>query len=179
MLARLNGNQVFLTIAYSLLVLGSLVGLALLVRSTSARRRSAVERDRLEEGENRWGIVVVALLVTMLAATIWSLPYDDTADAGRDAQIVEVRGQQFGWNIQPSEVEAGRPVTFRMASKDVQHGFGIYEGNKLLGQVQVPAAGEPVQEYTMTFAAPGTYEVLCLEFCGFQHHMMRGRLRVR
>ena len=174
----MNGNQVFLTIAYSLLVLASGVGLALLVRSTAAKRRAEPDHDRLARGENRWGVVVVALLVTMLAATIWSLPYDDTADAGADAQVVAVRGQQFGWSIRPSQVRAGVPVTFRVSSKDVQHGFGVYEGTKLIGQVQVPAAGEPVQEYTMTFERPGTYEILCLEFCGVQHHMMRGRLRV-
>jgi cytochrome c oxidase subunit 2 len=175
----LNGDQVFLTIAYTALVLVSGVGLALLLRSTSAKRRAAVDHERLAEGENRWGIIVVALLVTMLAATIWSLPYDETADAGPETQVVRVQGQQFGWSVQPSTVEAGRPVTFRLSSKDVQHGFGIYEGNKLLGQVQVPASGEPVQEYTITLERPGIYGILCLEFCGFQHHMMRGTLRVR
>jgi cytochrome c oxidase subunit II len=70
------------------------------------------------------------------------------------------------------------PVEFHLRSRDVQHGFGVYDGNKLLFQVQVPAKGQTEQDLVHTFSKPGTYDVLCMEFCGFQHHTMRGTLRV-
>jgi cytochrome c oxidase subunit 2 len=31
----------------------------------------------------------------------------------------------------------------------------------------------------VTFDQPGTYTVLCLEFCGMAHHRMRGVVEVR
>ena len=31
----------------------------------------------------------------------------------------------------------------------------------------------------VTFDQPGTYTVLCLEFCGMSHHRMRGVVEVR
>jgi cytochrome c oxidase subunit 2 len=174
-----NGSQLLLTIVYSLLVVVSGVIAALVIRSTRARAAAAAEPDheRLAGLENRWGVAVVVMLCALLFLTIFSVPYGRT-DAPPGAQTVLVRGQQFGWNVQPAQVPAGRPVLFRVSSKDVQHGFGVYDGTKLLFQVQVPAAGEPEQRYSYTFDKPGTYEILCLEFCGVQHHNMRGQLRV-
>ena len=174
----MNGTQLLLTITYGLLVAASTVCLVLLVRSTRARTAGEeLDHERVAGMENRWGVVVVVLLVTLLAVTIFSVPYG-RSDAPAGAQRVVVQGQQFGWSVRPAVVRAGRPVEFRLTSKDVQHGFGVYDGTKLLFQVQVPAQGENEQRYSYTFDEPGTYDILCLEFCGFQHHMMRGSLRV-
>jgi cytochrome c oxidase subunit 2 len=176
-LHAVTGVQLFLTIAYAIVVTISAVVAALVIRSTRAKRRADVDPERLAGFENRWGFVVIVLLISALAATIWSLPYDET-EAQPGAQRVTVRAQQFGWAIQPARVQVGRPVQFVMTSKDVQHGFGVFDGNKLLVQVQVPARSQGEQRYVYTFDKRGTYEVLCMEFCGFQHHMMRGQLRV-
>ena len=173
----MNGTQLLLTIAYSILVFASLIGLAFLIRSTRAKHAGEVDHARLAVGENRWGVVVVVLLVVLLALTIFSVPYGKT-DAPAGAQVVQVTGQQFGWAISPGTVEAGRPVEFVLRSRDVQHGFGVYRDDELVFQVQVPAKGQTRQRYTHTFDRPGTYEILCLEFCGYQHHMMRGVLKV-
>lgn len=74
--------------------------------------------------------------------------------------------------MRPSTIKADRPVDFRLVSRDVQHGFGVYKGNELVFQVQVPAKDQPEQRYVTSFDEPGTYEINCLEFCGFQHHEM-------
>ena len=173
----MNGTQLLLTITYGLLVAASTVGLVLLVRSTRTRTAGEeLDHERVAGMENRWGVVVVVLLITLLALTIFSVPYG-RSDAPAGAQRVVVQAQQFGWSVRPAVVRAGRPVEFRLTSKDVQHGFGVYDGTKLLFQVQVPAQGTE-QRYSYTFDQPGTYDILCLEFCGFQHHTMRGSLRV-
>jgi len=177
-----NGTQLGLTIVYGLACIVSVAIFVALIRSTRARRRAAageLDTERLAHGENRWGLLVVAFLVIMLAATIWQVPYGATKSGDPRAQRVDVTGQQFGWTIQPNEVRAGVPVQFRLSSRDVQHGFGVYDGNKFLFQVQVPAAGEHVQYITRTFSKPGVYQVLCLEFCGFQHHLMKATFRVK
>jgi cytochrome c oxidase subunit II len=67
-------------------------------------------------------------------------------------------------------VPAGRPVTFRITSTDVIHGFQIVgtNGNAMV----VPGY---VNEFTTTFAA-GDYLIVCNEFCGVGHHVMSARL---
>lgn len=172
----MNSGQLLLTIVYSLLVLASVGGVLFLLRSTRARHQGEVDHNVLAGIENRWAVVVVVLLTILLALTITSIPYGRSA--GDDPQRVTVQAQQFGWAVQPAAVRAGRPVEFRLTSKDVQHGFGVYDGTKLLFQVQVPARAEHVQTYVYTFDEKGSYDILCMEFCGFQHHQMRGVIRV-
>jgi cytochrome c oxidase subunit 2 len=67
-------------------------------------------------------------------------------------------------------VPAGRPVTFRMTSPDLIHGFQIVGTNA--NALIVPGY---VTEFTTTFA-PGDYLIVCNEFCGLGHHVMQGRL---
>ena len=171
----MNGTQLAITIGYGLALVLCVIAFVVIVRST--RRPAAVDTERLAHGENRWGWIVIGLLVLGLAVTIWQVPYFATAK--ERGQPVSVTAQQFAWTVKPSKVKAGQPVNFSIISRDVQHGFGVYDGTTLLFQVQAPAKGEPAQEYTYTFHHPGRYEILCLEFCGFQHHLMRGALEVQ
>lgn len=173
----MNDAQLTLTLIYGVLVVMSGTALALVFRSTRAKKQAEVSEAQLAALEGRWTVLVFAFLAVTLALTLFWVPYGKT-DGGRGAQVVTVRAQQFGWSVQPAVVQAGRPVEFRLTSRDVQHGFGVYRGTELLLQVQVPARGESEQRYVHTFVDRGTYEILCLEFCGFQHHAMRGTLRV-
>jgi len=140
----------------------------------STRRRGTVDTHRLAEFERRWLVIVTALLVALLAATIWFIPYGKSTPA--DAQIVRVNAQQFFWSITPSTLHAGRPVAFVTRSKDVNHGFGIFKGHRLIAQIQVvPNANSTLIQ---TFNETGTYTVLCLEFCGVNHHGMVASFKV-
>ena len=67
-------------------------------------------------------------------------------------------------------VPAGRPVTFRLTSTDLIHGFQVVGTNA--NALVVPGY---VSEFTTTFA-PGDYLIVCNEFCGLGHHVMSGRL---
>ena len=174
----MNDTQVVIAVGYTALVIVVGVVGALILRSTRGRAGGEVDAGRLAHLEGRWGAIVVAALGVLLFATIFSVPYGRT-DADPGAQRVRVTAQQFGWGVRPAVVEAGREVRFELASRDVQHGFGVYDGTELIFQVQVPAEGEPLQLYTHTFDDPGTYDILCLEFCGARHHAMRGSFRVR
>ncbi len=64
-----------------------------------------------------------------------------------------------------------------MTSKDVNHGFAIYDqGLRLIAQTQ--AMPNYVNILRVTFPTPGTYRVLCLEFCGLAHHQMMSEIAV-
>lgn len=159
-------------IAYSIAVgLAVLAGIALF---TSTRRRQPVDTERLAEFERRWLGIVVAILVALLAATIWFTPYGKTTPS--NAQVVAVDAQQFAWTLKPSTVRVDVPVAFVTRSQDVNHGFGIYRGHEFIAQIQVV----PDRNSTLvqTFHQTGTYTVLCLEFCGVGHHGMVATFRV-
>ncbi|CAF0701745.1 hypothetical protein MPNT_410011 [Candidatus Methylacidithermus pantelleriae] len=57
------------------------------------------------------------------------------------------------------------PVEFLVRAADVNHGFGLYDPDgRLVAEVQ--AMPGYTNRLTYVFKKPGTYKVLCLEFCG-------------
>ena len=159
-------------VAYAVAVVVS-VGIAVAVWA-STRSRESVDTHRLAEFERRWLLIVVVVLVALLAATIWLAPYGHSTP--ENAQVVHVDARQFFWSISPARVRVGRPVAFVTRASDVNHGFGIYRGHTFIAQIQVV----PNRTSTLvhTFDRPGTYTVLCLEYCGVNHHDMRSTFEV-
>src|SRR5262249_51866366 len=94
--------------------------------------------------------------------TLGRLPYYATvASAAVPTQVVDAVGEQWLWTLTPAKVVAGKPVEFRVTSKDVNHGFAIYDADlRLIAQVQ--AMPEITNVLRITFAAPGKYQILCL-----------------
>jgi cytochrome c oxidase subunit 2 len=90
---------------------------------------------------------------------------------------VRVTAVQFAWAVEPNEVRADVPVEFVTTTRDVTHGFGVYDESGVL-QFQVQVIPDETQTVVHTFSRPGTYEVLCLEFCGKDHHRMETTIRV-
>ena len=171
------GTQTSFLIAILYGVVTVLGVLAALFVARSMRRRSEEEVERYRHNEVAWMGFVIGLLAILLVSTIFLIPYNDEASAGEGAMVVNVRAAQFGWQIQPPRMPAGVPIEFHLTSRDVNHGFGIYdEDDNLKKQVQV-APGK-TQELVYTFEEPGTYRILCLEFCGVSHHAMIGTLEV-
>ena len=153
-------------------VLVTLVGVAV---AASTRSRGEADVDKLREREKSWFVVAVVLLTALLFATIFFTPYGKGAGEP-GAQVLKVRGVQFAWLVS-GRVRAGRPVEFRLTSGDVNHNLGVYTQSwKLLFQVQVVPG--KTQKYVYTFERPGTYRLVCLEFCGLDHHLMNTQLRV-
>jgi cytochrome c oxidase subunit 2 len=164
-----------LIIALSYLGATVLVTLVAVAVAASTRSRGAVDVEKLREREKTWFVIAVALLTALLFATIFFTPYGKGAgEAG--AQQLSVRGVQFAW-LARGRIHAGRPVQFNLTSGDVNHNLGVYTlGWKLLFQVQVVPGR--VQHYVYTFDRPGTYRLVCLEFCGLDHHLMNTTIRV-
>jgi cytochrome c oxidase subunit 2 len=93
---------------------------------------------------------------------------------GSDGVVVPVVASMFLFTPDPIEVPANVPVTFRVTSADIIHGFQIVGTNG--NTMAVPGY---VSQFTLTFARPGDYDVLCNEYCGLLHHNMVGKLIVR
>jgi cytochrome c oxidase subunit 2 len=86
-------------------------------------------------------------------------------------------GEQWGWAVSPNAFRVGQTVEFQVTSKDVNHGFALYDpGMRIVAQTQAMPGYTNILRYT--FSQPGTYHVLCLEFCGLAHHDMKADIAV-
>ncbi|WP_077514136.1 cytochrome oxidase [Rhodanobacter sp. B05] len=92
-------------------------------------------------------------------------------------QVVDVVGQQWSWQITPDTVHAGSPVEFRVTSKDVNHDFAVYAPD---GRIATQTQAMPgfTNKIVYTFTQPGTYKVMCLEYCGIGHAPMTSEIKV-
>ncbi len=88
--------------------------------------------------------------------------------------VVTVVAQMFSFSPDPIEVPAKRPVTFRITSADVIHGFEVVGTNA--NAMAIPGY---VSQFTVTFAKSGEYVIGCNEYCGLAHHNMVGKLIVK
>lgn len=154
---------------------GVLFGVKVLRSTVGPASTPPEDAGTLEAREHGWFLIAAALLVGLVIATLASVPYFSKAEAG--TQRVKITGQQYAWVVAPREIKVGQPVEFVITSKDVAHAVGIYRGSRL--EMQVQAGPEVTQRYVHTFDRPGRYKILCLEFCGAGHHLMRADLEVR
>jgi cytochrome c oxidase subunit II len=88
--------------------------------------------------------------------------------------VVPVVATMYAFAPDPIEVPAHLPVTFRLTSGDVIHGFAVVGTNA--NAMAVPGY---VSQFTVTFAKPGQYTIACNEYCGLMHHAMVGTVSVK
>jgi cytochrome c oxidase subunit II len=88
--------------------------------------------------------------------------------------VVTVVASMFAFNPDPIEVPAHAPVTFRLTSADVVHGFQVVGTNA--NAMAVPGY---VSQFTVTFDTPGEHIIACNEYCGLMHHAMVGKVIVK
>jgi cytochrome c oxidase subunit 2 len=113
-----------------------------------------------------WGLVVFGVILSVASLREW--PH---TSAGGDAIVVNITSGQWWWETDTTEIPLGQQVEFRVTSDDVNHGLGIYDPDMRL-VVQVQAMPTYTNKVVHTFDAPGTYQILCMEFCGIAHHDM-------
>lgn len=121
--------------------------------------------------------VLLAGFIAGSWATLRSFPIPLQHEPLGAAQVVEVVGRMWSWEITPDTVPVGVPVEFRVTSVDVNHGFGVYapDGHMV---TQTQAMPKYTNHILYTFTEPGTYTVHCLEYCGVGHAPMKGSFDV-
>ena len=166
-----------ITVVYTLLsVIGIAIGLIVFRSTRVGFRVRTPRRATLERRESIWGLIVIAFLVVLLAGTIFQIPYKDES-AANAPQKLSIVGRQFAWTVDPPRVRAGVLTQVVARAVDVNHAVGIYDpDDRLIKQVNVLPGVQ--QKFTITFDKPGTYRLLCLEFCGLDHHLMANDLVV-
>lgn len=79
------------------------------------------------------------------------------------------------WSWHPIlELEAGKTYRLHLSAMDYQHGFSLQPENI---NIQVLPGYEHVVKVTPN--RPGTYAIICNEFCGIGHHKMVSKLYVK
>jgi cytochrome c oxidase subunit II len=153
-----------------------------------------------EASENLWVAFVTATMVLLVAVVVYtSVHYGfhppsqvETVDstslhkggefseanlgtviAPDGSALVRVVAQQYAFVPNCLVVPAGKPVTIRLASADVVHGF-IVEGTNVNAMV-VPGYVTTVRT---TFQQPSEHLMPCHEFCGIGHQAMWAHVRV-
>lgn len=130
-----------------------------------------------------WWTAIPTILIVILAifsVKIWS----DLQNQQGDVLTVEAIGYQFGFQFrypklaQPVSGEmhlpVDTPVTIHVTSRDVIHGFWLPEFR--MKADMVPGLINTVR---ITPKVPGTYRIICSEFCGLAHGMMKSTLVVQ
>lgn len=126
-----------------------------------------------------FGLIAVMGIATIL--TLDELPYHGThaeATTTADTKVVDVVGIQYNWEMSEESFKVGDKVEFVVTAADVTHGFGLYnEDLELVAQTQ--AMPEYKNSVYFTFTEPGTYKILCLEYCSIGHHVMIKEITVQ
>ena len=152
--------------------IGGVALVFLYVISQAARQAEATRVQARADLIRRWFFVaLIGLGVVVTGATLSPFPIAPQHAPSQAPQVVQVVGHQWAWQVSPGPILAGIPVEFKVTSADVNHGFAIYDASdRLLAQTQ--AMPGITNRLVYTFAQPGKYRVLCLEYCGLAHHGM-------
>ncbi len=172
------------------LALSTVVVVAFVFVARSTRNPAEVPYGAVTGVRRRLFWVMSVALLGFLVLTLPLLPYPH-ADQKPD-RVVHVRARQFLFEFSdkafpegdgmavPAElppVKAGELVEYRVSAVDATHGFGIYnEKGDLIHQVQ--AMPGYVNRLRVRFPSAGTFQVLCMEYCGVGHHVMRATIEV-
>ena len=134
----------------------------------------------------------VAVLI-LLAMTLPNNPYDLQAETADEIVYATARQFSFVYSREPVtsvedlesvatlpflEIPADTLVEFRVTTLDATHGFAVYDPKgAVIAQTQ--AMPGYVNRLRIRFDEPGTYPVLCFEYCGVAHHIMRSVILVK
>ncbi|WP_066255686.1 cytochrome C oxidase subunit II [Neobacillus drentensis] len=123
-----------------------------------------------------WFVVVFSVMLAATYFTLQDLPFEG-AEAEETPVDVQVTAIQFGFDVSLDTLKVGDYAAFHVTSKDVNHGFGLFDD-----QLTIVAQTQAMPEYTNTvyykFTKPGTYTILCMEYCGMAHHLMKREIKV-
>lgn len=157
---------------YLSLILMGLLAIVFITIIVSTGKAAAYEdvarRDYSHRGKLFWLAIIAGVGITVGTLLPW--PHAITAQV-TDANVVHAEASQWQWEMSRNRFQAGETVEFRVTSKDVNHGFGIYDASMtMLAQVQAMPGYTNKLQYT--FDQPGEYKIMCMEYCGVAHHSM-------
>jgi halocyanin-like protein len=91
---------------------------------------------------------------------------------------VYVGAFRYAFDGLPAVLETGTEYRFHLGTYDVQHGFSVRKEDTLSKQLSLQMLPGYEWILPMEFDEPGTYHVVCNEFCGEGHRTMHGKFEV-
>ena len=114
------------------------------------------------------GLIVIAMSVPMVGNVLASR-------SGPQTVMLHARMEDAGgWSLKTIQAKTGQPLTIRLTSDDVVHGFAIGQSD----QPSINVMPGEITETTLTFDHPGEYTFYCNRWCGPNHWRMRGKIEV-
>lgn len=140
------------------------------IRNTGEREDDYLALSQRAYRIRRWWLIGLCSFGLILAvATL--MPFPLSVNASDSARVIKVVGGQWYWKLDSSTASVGETVHFDVTSADVNHGFALYDpDDRIVAQTQ--AMPGYTNTLSVTFERPGTYRVMCLEYCGLAHHGM-------
>lgn len=161
----------------TLLLSGCIIFIFLYVLLKSGKRVDYAEVQK--KGyfiRNVWFIILLLTIMTASYYTLKQLPFE-RAEAKGTPIDVNITAMQFGFEVSKETFKVGDYIAFHVTSQDVNHGFGLYDDT-----MNIVTQTQAMPKYTNTvyyqFSKPGTYTILCLEYCGLAHHIMKHEITV-
>ncbi len=155
----------------------SLLGIALVsaafiyvIKNSGEREEDYTKIVKPAYSLRRISFIVLCLLGVVVTFTSLT-PFPISAETGLNPKIIKANGGQWYWKLDETTAMVGEPVQFHVTSDDVNHGFAIYNPEKRI-VAQTQAMPGYINKLNVTFEEPGTYRILCLEYCGLAHHGM-------
>ena len=158
----------------------------------SSQKATDLDRGMANPLKSRfWFLLILFVILGIFASvTIPKSPYYFYADE-TPSRVVHVAAKQFAFVLSNNAIDPKNPVgenaiellenelvEFRVTSFDVNHGFAIYnKAGQLIAQTQ--AMPGYVNKLRWKFNEPGAYSILCLEYCGMAHQIMRSSFTVK
>ncbi len=189
---RMGATPKLALIIFSILVT-AVVGVFLMIARSTRDPVPTINTQAAYKVRKVFFLTAALILSGVLVMTLSRTPYPDnqqTPDA-----LIYVAAQQFSFvystepitstedlgrvkPIEALELDAGALVEFRVTSLDVTHDFAIYQDD---GSVLAQAQAMPgyVNRLRVHFPEAGHFNVLCLEYCGAAHQVMRSEFVVR
>jgi cytochrome c oxidase subunit 2 len=143
----------------------------------------------IDNSEKKVIITTAAVLMLFIFSILYArgknndlpecLPFDKAYLEPKVTQLDDKTYQVFAvaqmWQFEPAEiyVPVGSEVDFFVTSKDVVHGFNIFEKN-----VNMTAIYGNINKTTVQFDKPGIYKITCHEYCGVGHQSMQAQVIV-
>jgi len=153
-----------------------LMAVVALVFISAVRATDAAPAEGSPEGKRQmliWLMLIFGAVVTV--ASLYQWPHAIAKSS--DVITVNASGGQFFWEFDRESVPVGKPVVFNVQTQDVTHGLGIVDPDGTL-LFQTQAMPGYINQVEYVFTKPGTYRVLCMEYCGLAHHGMNSELTV-
>jgi len=172
---RIFGFLFWMSAFFLALIVGLTVLFVVRYRRTAARPAPEASPDHSTRLEIFWSAIPLLIVIGLFASSTQVYLAMTSLEPGQDPLRVKVTAKKWSWwfdhdggkGAKDFHMVAGRPVELTLASTDVIH--SLYVPQFRLKQDAVPGR---YTRMVFTPTRPGTWPVVCTEYCGTNHSTM-------